>query len=61
MTTPATTCSEVKVMIRDTTFGACAREAQGAEAARASEGRWPRICGERCATGAVKPEGRNVR
>ena len=29
-------------------------EAQGAAAARSAEGRWPRICEQRSATGAAK-------
>lgn len=42
-------------MLREASMRVGVSPAQGAEAARSSEGRWPRICEQRCATGAWKP------
>jgi NAD-dependent SIR2 family protein deacetylase len=42
-------------MRRDEKLGAGVSAAQGAEAARSGEGRWPRICEQPCATGATEP------
>jgi hypothetical protein len=44
-------------MIGEIMCGARVSEAQGAEAARSSEGRWPRICEQPRATGISGREG----
>jgi hypothetical protein len=41
-------------MMRNEQHGAGASRAHGADAARPAEGRWPRICEERSASGATK-------